>query len=141
MSANKIQGANELASLQSALSLRAQRQQLIASNIANADTPNFKARDVDFKSAFETAVGKRASASMDGMARTNERHLGGTGGASGGLAAKAQYRTGSQGNLDGNTVDIEVERAAFAENAVQYEATLTFVNHHFRQLTQATNGQ
>jgi len=107
-----------------ALNARAYRQELLASNIANADTPNFKARDIDFKGALEGALAGRAEGSL-GMARTSSRHFGSESGQTLGLPVK--YRTEYQPNVDGNTVNMDVERAAFAENAIQMEALLTFV--------------
>jgi len=122
---------------QQALALRAQRQQVLASNIANADTPNYKAKDIDFASALRAATGASgapASPSVPApvLARTDIAHLSGTAGASGAGAAGGQdgtkYRVPTQSNLDGNTVEMDYERAQFADNALHYEADLTVVN-------------
>jgi len=122
---------------QKALGLRAYRQELLASNIANADTPNYKARDIDFKSALQGALGGRGGA-LD-MVRTAPQHL--AAGGANAAGARPQYRAERQSSVDGNTVDMDVERAAFAENALQYEASLTFINHFLRGMNSALQGQ
>lgn len=129
---------------QTALNLRAQRGQLLASNIANADTPHYKARDLDFKSALQSAMGTQgtqgaaAAGSAVALKTTSARHLQ-TGG--GGLPVDAKYRTEQQSAVDGNTVNLDVERAQFAENALQYEAGITFINGTLKTLQTAINGQ
>ncbi|MEI8161755.1 MAG: flagellar basal body rod protein FlgB [Betaproteobacteria bacterium] len=107
-----------------ALNMRAYRQELLASNIANADTPNFKARDIDFKGTLEGVLAGRSEGGL-GLARTSARHLGSEPGQLPGAAVK--YRTEYQPNADGNTVNMDVERAAFADNALHMEALLTFI--------------
>ncbi len=118
---------------QRALSLRAYRQEVLAANIANADTPHYKARDIDFKASLQGALG--GGGGQVSLLRTSERHLPAAGNATGG--AKLMYRTESQSSVDGNTVDMDVERAAFAENAIQYEASITFINGMLRTLQSA----
>ena len=127
---------NALSFQSQALGLRAHRQQILASNIANADTPNFKARDFDFSTALKEAVAGRSGGSLP-LATTTSRHL--QGGADAG-PARLMYRTPSQASVDGNTVDMDVERAQFSENAVQYEAGLTFITHQLKMLMAATQG-
>lgn len=124
-----------------ALELRSHRQRLIAGNIANADTPGFVARDFDFAQALRQATG--ALPAGQGVAATNARHLGNgaTAGATGGPAPNLLYATPSQTNLDRNTVDMDRERAAFADNAVKYEATLRFINGNVRTMLEAIKGQ
>ena len=122
---------------QKALSLRAYRQELLASNIANADTPNYKARDIDFKSALQGALGGRGG--QVALLRTSPRHLAAAG--ANGAGTPALYRTERQSSVDGNTVDMDVERAAFAENALQYEASLTFINQFLRNMNSAMQSQ
>ena len=126
---------------ETALSLRAQRQELIASNIANADTPNFKARDIDFASAMQGALSK--SGGSNGLAATNQAHM--QGAADGKTlpdGTPVLYRGVVQGAVDGNTVDMDVERNQFADNAVRYEAGITMINHQIRGLLAAIqNGQ
>jgi len=120
-----------------ALDLRAYRQELLASNIANADTPHFKARDIDFKGALESALGGRADGSLD-LARTSSRHIASGSNQSNLPSSPAlRYRTEFQPNVDGNTVNMDIERAAFAENAVQMEAMLTFIRGDFTTLQAA----
>jgi flagellar basal-body rod protein FlgB len=128
---------NELGFHQRALSLRAYRQQVLASNIANADTPHYKARDVDFKASLQGAMG--SGGGQLNLARTASRHLASGDGAPAG--AKLLYRTETQSSVDGNTVDMDVERAAFAENAVQYEAGITFINQMLRHIQSALQSQ
>lgn len=122
---------------QVALNARAYRQQVIASNIANADTPNFKARDVDFRAALNGALGGQNMALA--MKTTAARHLPGSTGSA--LDASLKYRNEEQGAVDGNTVNMDVERSAFAENSVQYQASVTFINGLLRSMQQAVQGQ
>lgn len=122
---------------QAALDVRAYRQQLLASNIANADTPHYKARDVDFKAALAGAVNGRLEHLA--LSTTSQRHLGPAGGNL--LEAFSGYRGELQSSVDGNTVNMDVERSAFAENALHYEASITFINGLLRTMQQAVQGQ
>jgi flagellar basal-body rod protein FlgB len=115
-----------------ALVLRAERQRLIASNIANADTPGYVARDLDFARALKEATGLQRSATMSATA---PRHLGTPTGAR--AEPQLLYASASQTSLDRNTVDMDRERASFADNAVKYEATLRFLNGSLRTLLDA----
>lgn len=130
---------HEIGFQRTALNLRAYRQELLASNIANADTPNYKARDVDFKSALSNALAGKAGGTLS-MARTAAGHLAGTTDAAP-YGISPQYRSEFQGAVDGNTVNMDVERAAFAENSLQMEALLTFTKERFREMTSAVQGQ
>jgi flagellar basal-body rod protein FlgB len=125
-----------------ALQLRSERQRLIASNIANADTPGYIARDIDFAKTLKAATGSLPAAGA--LATSHTGHLG-TGGATGAGGAKVAgellYATPSQTNLDRNTVDMDRERASFADNAIKYEATLRFINSNVRTSLQAITGQ
>ena len=121
-----------------ALTLRAERQRVIASNIANADTPGYQARDLDFTSALKAATDRLPAAGQ--MATTQRGHMALPGGATATQAA-LRYATPSQTNLDSNSVDMDRERAAFADNAVHYEATLRFINGGVRTLLSAITGQ
>ena len=121
---------------QEALSLRTQRQSVIASNIAHADTPGYKARDIDFRKALEDASAGRAPTVQ--LAQTARGHVQAAGAAAG--AGNPLYRTVVQASLDGNTVDMDVERAQFAENAIRYEANLTFINGQLKALLAAIQG-
>jgi len=126
---------------QVALNLRAHRQEMLASNIANADTPHYKARDFNFKDALNGALGGASGAGraeeggMLAVAQTSARHLAASG--MDGLGVQAQYRGEQQSSVDGNTVNMDVERAAFAENAIHLEALITFVNARFKTLSSA----
>ena len=122
---------------QTALNVRAYRQQVIASNIANADTPNFKARDVDFRAALAGALGGKTGDIA--MKTTSRRHIAGAAG--GTFDANLKYRNEEQGAVDGNTVNMDVERAAFAENSVQYQASVTFINGLLTSMQRAVQGQ
>lgn len=102
-----------------ALEVRSQRMGVLASNIANASTPGFKARDIDFKSAL-------ASLEND----TGQK----------GIDAATKYRVPLQTSMDGNTVELNQEQTAFAENAVQYQTTLSFLNGRISQVTRALKG-
>lgn len=121
---------------QSALNLQARRQELLASNIANADTPHYKARDIDFAAALKGALG--GTGAPLALAGTSPQHL-----QSGQTAfgAPVGYRQTFQASVDGNTVNMDVERAAFASNALHYEASVTFINGLLRGMQTAINGQ
>lgn len=118
-----------------ALRIRSQRAELLASNLANADTPNFKARDIDFQSAL-----KMASTGQSGhINTTHDKHfptsVGGT------FSPAMLYRTSMQDSLDGNTVDEQIEQSQFMQNAVQYQASLDFLGGKFRSLLTAIKGE
>jgi flagellar basal-body rod protein FlgB len=125
---------NDLAFVQSALNLRARRQEVLSSNIANSDTPNYKARDLDFAGALKNAMG--ASGGPLTLARTSGRHIeaSGVGGMAAGLL---KYRSSVQPSLDGNTVDMDVERAHFTENALHYQFLLDRAATQFKTLSSA----
>lgn len=131
-----------------ALRLRSERQRLIASNIANADTPGYQARDFDFATALRQATGTSTSGStgqtaghlaptatqaghmnLQGQQATSQSNL------------ELQYATPAQSSLDQNSVDMDRERASFAQNTVQYEATLRFINGSLKALNTAITGQ
>ena len=116
-----------------ALNLRAFRQELLAANIANADTPGYQARDIDFRKSLQEAFAGRQPTVE--RARTARGHV-----APGAGAGTPLYRTVVQASLDGNTVDMDVERAQFAENAIRYEANLTFINGQLKALLAAIQG-
>ncbi len=122
-----------LSHYEQALRFRAQRNEVLSSNIANADTPNYKARDLDFSSALKGARQQTVE-----LTRTSDMHKQAWGTTQDG--ARAMYRVPSQPTLDGNTVSVDVEQAAFAENALQYRASLTFLDGHIRTLRYALKG-
>ena len=120
-----------------ALRLRAQRQQVLASNIANADTPNFKARDFDFAQAMREAQAASAPV-VAGLARTHVAHLDPV--PVDLFAPELKPRAPSQNNIDGNTVDMDVERSAFMENALRYEASLTLISSKIKGILSIIQG-
>ncbi len=120
-----------------ALPLRSQRTEVLAANIANADTPGYRARDVDFKSALAAASNAQNAGQMK---TTQSRHIS-TAQLNGTPAGELKYRTPLAPALDGNTVDTQLEQAAFAENSVRYQATLSFLSSKFRGLMTAITGQ
>ncbi|MBX3620523.1 MAG: flagellar basal body rod protein FlgB [Rhizobacter sp.] len=122
-----------------ALALRSERQRLIASNIANADTPGYVARDMDFNTALKQATGQLQGAAT--LAASQPGHLGGATDTASVVQNNLVYATPSQTNLDRNTVDMDRERASFADNTVHYEATLRFINGNVRTMLEAIRGQ
>jgi len=132
----------------SALLLRSERSRVLAGNIANADTPHFKARDFNFQQALANATGVHmgavassvsAAVSVAQPVRTHQGHLSANGVSP--HAPTLLYRTPTQSALDANTVDLDVERSNFAENSVRYEAGLRFLNGQIRTLLSSINGQ
>jgi flagellar basal-body rod protein FlgB len=144
-----------------ALNLRSERQRVLASNIANADTPGYQARDIDFAQALREATGERsgsgssmvagsaaepvagATSSTLHLATTASGHLDQSLGTQSLLAGPRAlaYASPAQTSLDGNSVDMDRERAAFADNSVKYEATLRFINSGVRTMLDAIKGQ
>lgn len=122
---------------QAALNLRSARQELLASNVANADTPGYKARDVDFASALRNALA--GSPAELPVVRTAEAHLAGNTGETI-MGAPVMYRRPLQPSADGNTVDMDVERTRFADNALRYEASVMFVNAKLKGMLTAIQG-
>ncbi len=115
-----------------ALKLRSMRTEVLATNIANADTPNYKARDLDFGAALE-----RAQSGGVTLAKTHAGHRdAGTGPA----GAELKYRLPHQPSQDGNTVQPDVEQAEFAENVLRYRASLMFLDGKIRTLKLAIKG-
>ena len=121
-----------------ALDVRSRRGELIANNLANADTPGYQARDIDFRQALARAAGEQTSGVT--LSTTNAGHIGGAASANSEVNPDLKYRTPLAPALDGNTVDAQIEQAAFAENAVRYQATLTILNGKFRSLLTAILG-
>jgi flagellar basal-body rod protein FlgB len=122
-----------------ALEVRARRTELIANNLANADTPGYKARDIDFRQAMARAAGETPASGVH-LSTTQAGHIGGAASADATGNPDLKYRTPLAPALDGNTVDAQLEQAAFAENAVRYQATLTFLSNKFRGLFTAITG-
>ena len=121
---------------QNALNVRAFRQQLLAANIANADTPGYKARDIDFAAALNEAGAARAQPAVTLRASSAEHLASGAGSD----PAAVLYSTVQQPSIDGNTVDMDMERNRFAENAVHYDANLSFLNSQIKLMLAALQG-
>jgi flagellar basal-body rod protein FlgB len=117
-----------------ALSLRAERQRIIASNIANADTPGYQARDFDFATALRNATGSAGGPAGSGIGSNIATGVMSPGGPGGRAQPTLRYAVPAQTNLDSNSVDMDRERAAFADNAVKYESTLRFINGSVRTM-------
>jgi flagellar basal-body rod protein FlgB len=136
-----------------ALRLRSERQRLLASNIANGDTPGYIAKDFDFSAVLRQATGQVSAAqnplNLNGPGRSTLPMSGTSGGhlqRSGQLAGdrtepELGYSVQSMSNLDNNTVDMDRERANFTDNTVRYEATLRFINSQVKTLNTAITGQ
>lgn len=125
-----------------ALVLRAERQRTIASNIANADTPGYVARDFNFKDAMNQALEGEGSAvlAQPTSSAPDPRHL--PLNASGGsLGSSLGYAPQTQPAMDGNSVDLDRERSNFVDNSVRYESTLRFINGYSRTILSAISGQ
>jgi flagellar basal-body rod protein FlgB len=113
-----------------ALNIRSQRMELITANLANADTPGYKAIDIDFSSALAKAQG------TGGLLKTNAMHLD-----FGGSPEGISYRTPTQLSLNGNTVETDMEHAAFMDNAIRYQASLNFLTGKIKGLMLALRGE
>jgi len=116
-----------------ALALREKRSEVLASNLANADTPGYKARDLDFQ-----AVLKKTMPQSNALERTQEGHFSPNDRL---LGATMMFRNPNQPSLDGNTVESHIEQAKYSENAVQYQASLRFINGRFNGLMSALRGE
>ncbi|HRM63132.1 flagellar basal body rod protein FlgB [Acidovorax temperans] len=148
---------NQLGFQGNALILRAERQRIIASNIANADTPGYVARDFDFASTLREATKAPAGTDVKSVlhgdkgpavstATSDPRHFRATTTGSGsastlGGPGKLGYAVQTQPALDNNSVDLDRERANFVDNAVRYEATLRFINGNAKTMLSAIQGQ
>lgn len=138
---------NFLASHANSLQLRARRTQVLASNIANADTPNYKARDLAFAEVLRDAKGTATTRYQTGhrlpmtggtLHTTSNRHISSKTSAEN---APLMYRQPEQASLDGNTVDKDLEQARFAENTVRYRASLEFINSRVSGLIRTLKGE
>ncbi len=118
-----------------ALEIRSERARVLAENLANSDTPNFKARDIDFSEALLQAKSNR----MSGLRKTNDLHMDSKIGQE---IPGISYRVPFQADTgDGNTVDAQIEQAKFAENAMQYQTTLRFLDGKVKGLIRAIKGE
>lgn len=118
---------------QTALNIRAGRQEILSSNVANADTPKYKARDIDFSSVLGDALS--ANTNKTNLTTTSPLHIGLD--SKNSVASQALYRIPQQPSADGNTVDMDTERTRFADNSIMYDASLTFISGQIRGLLSA----
>lgn len=121
---------------ESALRVRGQRASVLADNLANVDTPNYKARDVDFKQVLS---GKMQSNPGFALQKTSEMHIGASGFGMG--DGSVLYRTPHQPSIDGNTVEEQIEHAEYMKNALAFQASFTFLNSKFKGLNTALRGE
>lgn len=121
---------------ESALRVRSQRAAVLADNLANVDTPNYKARDLDFK---QMLAGKMAPAGRFNLQTTNAGHI--TGSGLGMDDGHTLYRVPNQPSIDGNTVEDQIEHAEYMKNALAFQASFTFLNSKFKGLTSALRGE
>jgi len=119
-----------------ALELRAHRAEILSSNVANEDTPHYKAKDFDFDSIMRSAIDQQENLTLR---RTHTHHIAGSG--VGASPLELKYRVPHTPALDGNTVDIELERAEFMTNSLNYATTLRFLDGKFKSLNKAIQGQ
>ncbi|GAB1268738.1 flagellar basal body rod protein FlgB [Aurantivibrio infirmus] len=147
---NRIQGNNvainfnqALGIHEQALHVRTARAELIANNLANSDTPNFKARDIDFRQALRTAQQDSSIEGKLNLQTTNNRHhtLSDVMGFNEGGEFESLFRVPMQTSIDGNTVDEHVEHAEFMENTLAYQASFTFLNSKFKGINSAIRGE
>jgi flagellar basal-body rod protein FlgB len=121
-----------------AITLRAARSEMLAANLANSDTPNYKAKDIDFKSAFQSLQGGQQISSVQ-LAKSSAQHFSSD---IGGVASHAiRYRVPSHASLDGNTVDSDFEKSAFTENAIRYQASLSILGKKISGLIRTLKGE
>lgn len=118
-----------------ALSLRAARQELLSGNVANADTPHFKAKDIHFANVLQERLAQTSVAGNTGLSTTSPLHIGNQ--KLGLFGDNLLYRVPLQPSVDGNTVDMDSERTRFADNAIKYDASITFVSNEFRNIALA----
>lgn len=119
-----------------ALRLRSQRSEVLANNLANADTPGYKARDIDFQAALQEAQGQQ-----DGMAMaaSDPSHMPADG--TGGGSPELMYRNPIQPSIDGNTVDTQTEMSKYMRNSMEFQASFQFLNSSIKGLKDALAGQ
>ena len=121
------------------MALRGERANLLANNIANADTPGFKARDIDFKSVLAAQQNQNTYTTNERLSASNPSHMAGQ--AEQSLSTDLKYRTPLMPSLDGNSVDIQLEQTEFAQNSLQFMASLRFVNGKFQGMMSAIKGE
>lgn len=119
-----------------ALQARSTRTKLLASNLANADTPNYKSKDIDFASVIKKAANSGLTAT-----RTHTTHKNHIPVSRSEFEGGVKYRTPTQSSLDGNTVESDIEQSLFAKNAIQYQASLNFISGKSKKLLSAIKGE
>lgn len=124
-----------LGTYEAALKLRSQRAEVLSSNLVNADTPNYKAKDFDFQAALGSALAGQQS----GMRTTQSMHQ--STGSAGGYGVELQYRTPTQPSIDGNTVDEHLENSEFMQNSLEFQTAFTLLNSRFKGLISAIRGE
>jgi flagellar basal-body rod protein FlgB len=124
-----------------ALAVQRKRMDVLAGNIANSDTPNFKARDVDFAATLQQALGGSPQNGDLAMAASSSGTTIATGTASGDSIPGLVWRVPTQNSVDGNTVDAQIEQAKFADAALHYQASLNFVDGRVKSMLTAITGQ
>lgn len=133
-----ISFSNALGIHEHALELRTKRAEILANNLANADTPGFKARDIDFQSLLREQMQGGSSEQSLKMTTTNGKHLPVNGTDD---SADLLYRTPSQPSVDGNTVDTQTEKAEFMKNTLQYQSSFQFLSSRFKSINNAIRGE
>ena len=117
-----------------ALALHSRRAEILANNIANTDTPGFKARDLNFSELLNSEIKQNIK-----LAATNSQHISTATRAIG--SEQLQYRVPMQPSLDGNTVELQIEQAEFAKNALRFQTSITFLSGKFQGLSKAIKGE
>lgn len=122
-----------------ALAVQKQRMDVLAGNIANSDTPNFKARDIDFAATLQAQLDSGSAPGNDALLKTQTAHLDAQTGV--GSLADLVWRVPVQGSVDGNTVDTQIEQSKFADAALHYQASLNFIDGRVKGMLTAITGQ
>ena len=128
---------NALGVHEDALHLRSKRSEVLANNLANADTPGFKARDIDFKAALDQAQGMQEGVALE---TSSPGHMQGGNGMGGG-EPELLYRNPTQPSIDGNTVDSQIEMSKYMENSMDFQASFQFLNSSIQGLKKAITGE
>ena len=123
-----------------AMQVHAKRAELLSSNIVNVDTPNYKARDIDFKSALSAASASQQNGQLS-LSRTNHQHLNVNGVEKENNSTEVLYRNPVSPSLDGNTVESFREKAEFAENNIRYQVSLSFMTSRIEGMLRSIKGE
>jgi len=136
-----ISFANALGLHEPALGLRARRAEVLANNLANADTPNYQARDLDFNEALKTQVSGGGFATELAARVTHHLHIPTSGQQMGMDGAHLKFRVPMQAAIDGNSVDADAEQARYAENSLRFQSSFTLLSNQFKGLLAAIRGE